>query len=88
MEERNEAGGPRAKWKLGAIFLATVVVSALAVALILGGGDLDSDGFSVMAGDCDNFNPVINPAASEACGDGVDNNCDGIVDEGCVWWPN
>jgi N-acetylneuraminic acid mutarotase len=46
--------------------------------------DVDGDGFisTVVGGtDCDDTNPAINPAASEVC-DGVDNDCDGTIDEG------
>jgi lysophospholipase L1-like esterase len=32
--------------------------------------------------DCDDGNPAVFPGAAESC-DGIDNNCDGIVDEGC-----
>ncbi len=47
--------------------------------------DLDFDGFSVEGGecgpaDCDDGDPVVNPSALEDCGDGIDNNCNGLVD--------
>jgi hypothetical protein len=45
--------------------------------------DCDDDGFAPADGDCDDFDPDVNPDADEVCGDGVDNNCDGFVDEGC-----
>ena len=37
-------------------------------------------GYSLAAGDCNDSNPAINPAAVEAC-NGVDDDCDGSVDE-------
>ncbi len=58
--------------------------------------DLDADGYGdastavtacdpptyyvATSGDCDDYNNKVNPAATEVC-DGVDNNCDGSVDE-------
>lgn len=38
-------------------------------------------GYIATAEDCDDNNSAINPAAAEVC-DGVDNNCDGNIDEG------
>ena len=37
-------------------------------------------GFVTITGDCDDNDPKINPSASEKC-DGIDNNCDGRIDE-------
>jgi hypothetical protein len=39
-------------------------------------------GWADNAEDCDDLNSNVNPLAAEEC-DGVDNNCDGSVDEGC-----
>ena len=41
--------------------------------------DLDGDGF-IGSEDCDDTNDAINPNATEVC-DGVDNNCDGNIDD-------
>ena len=43
--------------------------------------DNDGDGYTENQGDCDDENPNINPNAEEI-EDGVDNDCDGEVDEG------
>ncbi len=43
--------------------------------------DNDGDRYSTVQGDCDDHNPAIGPAALERC-DGIDNNCNGAVDEG------
>ncbi|MBK6832058.1 MAG: putative metal-binding motif-containing protein [Flavobacteriales bacterium] len=40
-------------------------------------------GFAPFVGDCDDQNNAVNPGTSELC-DGIDNNCDGDVDENAV----
>ncbi len=47
------------------------------------GPDGDGDGFGSDV-DCDDTDPAVNPAAMETCGDGVDNNCNGLIDEWCA----
>ena len=47
------------------------------------GGDEDGDGYLASVDDCDDNNADVHPNATELC-DGIDNNCDGTVDEGVV----
>ena len=42
--------------------------------------DGDLDGFTVASGDCNDLDPMINPAADEICSDSIDNNCDTLID--------
>ena len=44
--------------------------------------DLDGDGFD-QEEDCDDSDATVNPSAEELC-DGLDNNCDGQIDEGVL----
>ncbi len=58
-------------------------------------GDLDGDGFTEAAGDCDDSDASVYPGAPEKCGDGVDQDCFGgdvdcatVVDaDGDGWSP-
>lgn len=38
-------------------------------------------GFTTISGDCDDNNPAVNPSANEVC-NLLDDNCDGLIDEG------
>lgn len=50
-------------------------------------GDNDGDGYTVADGDCNDNDVTISPAATETCDDGVDNDCNGFVDDGaCSAW--
>lgn len=49
--------------------------------------DLDGDGYQDAAcggTDCNDTDAGINPAASEVCGNGVDENCNGASDDTCL----
>jgi len=41
--------------------------------------DEDGDGW-ITCLDCDDTNPLVNPGAEEICDDGIDNNCDSLID--------
>lgn len=45
------------------------------------GTDADGDGITVEDGDCDDDDPWTNPLRDEEGSDGVDNDCDGMIDE-------
>lgn len=42
------------------------------------------DSYAEQAGDCDDYDPKLNPGASELC-NGKDDNCNGMVDEDVVY---
>ncbi len=44
--------------------------------------DWDGDGFSENGGDCDDTDASISPASPEILGNGIDDDCDGVVDAG------
>jgi len=50
------------------------------VTIQFGNIDWDGDGYTRNEGDCAITDPSINPGVAETC-DGIDNNCDGNIDE-------
>ncbi len=47
------------------------------------GADLDHDGWTTEHGDCDDNDPAVHPEArDDAQGNGLDDDCDGLIDEG------
>ena len=51
--------------------------------------DVDADGYTTDQGDCDDADAEVNPGAEELC-NGVDDDCDGDVDEGVTseWYAD
>jgi hypothetical protein len=48
-----------------------------------GGEDKDGDGVP-WCNDCRDDDATVHPGAAEICGNSFDDNCDGVVDEGCA----
>ena len=44
--------------------------------------DADGDGYK-WCDECDDSNPNVHPGAKEICGNGIDDDCNGFVDDGC-----
>jgi hypothetical protein len=78
-DESLAAGSATARWEVHCQRL----LHAAALVMFQPDGpavDEDGDGFSP-PDDCDDLDPLVNPDADEICDDGVDNNCDGTIDE-------
>jgi len=42
--------------------------------------DDDHDGYTEVGGDCDDGDATVNPSVLETTGDGIDNDCDGVIE--------
>jgi len=80
------SGGAAGRWVMHChIFhhAATGMITELVVA----DTDRDGDGYDTSQ-DCNDFDTGVNPGITEICDDGIDNNCDGQIDEvGCNHSP-
>lgn len=45
--------------------------------------DCDGDGYTFATGDCDEDDPAVNPGVLEDCTNELDDDCDGLFNEGC-----
>ncbi len=78
-DKSSDDGGSNDKYKKHKHGFHTIP-ETLKIELTIVDDDDDGDGFTDYQGDCDDTDSAINPGAKEAC-DGVDNNCDGQIDE-------
>ncbi len=76
--QRFASGGARGRWLFHCHLFLHAALGMISE-LVVVDTDRDGDGFDTAA-DCDDFDPGINPAAREL-GDGVDNDCNGRVDD-------
>lgn len=77
---------PTSAWTSGAKTLditADDLVGNSSVVNLTYSVDADGDGY-VAPADCDDTAATINPGATEVCGDGIDNDCDAIIDNPAV----
>jgi Putative metal-binding motif len=63
----------------GSASMSSTPSPVLDASLLCGHPDCDGDGY-VTPADCDDENPQVNPEAYDFIGDGIDNDCDGHVD--------
>ena len=57
---------------------SSTVNDVCSVGVCVGQTDNDGDGYG--NDDCDDSNPNVNPGVEENCEDGIDNNCNGLID--------
>ena len=85
--EPNDGGGAEdcAEWLPTGLFNdipCSVARPAICEDLCGAEDDGDGDGATLCAGDCDDDDPTVGPDAVDLCGDGVDQDCSGVADDG------
>ena len=69
---------------LGLTVLVLIALALIPVAGMAAKPPTDKDGDDYLSDvDCNDSDATVNPGADEVCGDGIDNNCDGDIDEEC-----
>ena len=63
------------------LFLIMLTISAYSVTAVCNDDDLDTYGIGCAKEDCNDNDFFVNPGRSEMCDNGIDDNCNGEVDE-------
>ena len=63
--------------KTGTLEATKAYFDDIAISQSASSTDADGDGYTIGQGDCDDGNAAVNPGATEICGDGIDQDCDG-----------
>jgi len=73
------SGGAAGRWVFHCHLFHHAAVGMISE-LVVADTDRDGDGFDTST-DCNDFDAASNPGATEICADGIDNDCNGIIDD-------